>query len=57
MSYGGGCGMPPLRGGVCCVYDGYKRDYGESGSNFARLYAISLPSILSWALTFWIRIW
>ena len=30
--HGGGHGMPSLRGGVYCVYDGYKGDYGESGS-------------------------
>lgn len=39
-------------GVVCVVYDGCMGDYGEDDPNFARLFTISLPWMLSRALTF-----
>lgn len=29
--------MPPIGGGVSCVYDGYKRDYGEGASVLSKI--------------------
>lgn len=31
MFYRGGFGVPSMRGGVGCVYNGYMGDYGEHG--------------------------
>lgn len=45
MSYVGGCGVPPIRVGVGCVYNGSWGDYWGGGMDpfLARLSKSSLP--------------
>lgn len=56
MPHGGGSGVPPIRGGVGCVYNGHRGGYGDGGFMVGKPAIISFPWILWRAQTFWICI-